>query len=238
MKYLIKSIFRKFGIVLNRLSPSTDPGLQLLKGLQKFDIDLVFDIGANTGQFSQSLRSMGYKKGIVSFEPLTDAYTQLTRNAQNDKKWQVHTRGAIGDFNGEISINVAGNSVSSSILPMLDVHISAAGESAYIASEMTPMQKLDSVASKYISKNNNLFVKIDTQGFEWQVLNGGYETIIKSRGLLLELSMLQLYDGQRLWRDIIDRLESEGFTLWAVQNGFTDLHSGRTLQIDAIFFRE
>lgn len=237
MKRFVKNIIRRFGFDLHRLRPITDPNFQILQGLQKFGIDLIFDIGANTGQFAQGLRSVGYRGGLVSFEPLSDAHAQLCRNAQSDKKWQVHDRGAIGDFDGEIEINIAGNSVSSSVLPMLDAHSSAAAGSAYIASETTPIRTLDSVAPRYISAKTNVFVKIDTQGFEWQVLDGGFKTVKDARGLLLELSLVPLYEGQRLWREIIDRLESEGFTLWAIQQGFTDPRDGRTLQVDAIFFR-
>jgi hypothetical protein len=56
-------------------------------------------------------------------------------------------------------------------------------------------------------------------------------------GLLCELSLVPLYDGQRLWLEIIRRLEDEGFTLWSIHRGFTDPRDGRTLQVDALFFR-
>lgn len=237
MKLFIKSLIRRCGFDLHRLSPTGNPAFQLLQGLQKFHVDLVLDIGANTGQFVQEMRSVGYAGKVVSFEPLSDAHLQLTRNASSDGKWQIHDRGAIGDTEGVIKINIAGNSQSSSILPMMDAHSSAAVDSAYIASETTPIRTLDTVAPSYLNAAKNLFIKIDTQGYEWQVLNGGPETLKLARGLLLELSLLPLYDGQRLWRQIIDRLESEGFTLWALQKGFTDPRDGRTLQMDAIFFR-
>jgi hypothetical protein len=54
----------------------------------------------------------------------------------------------------------------------------------------------------------------------------------------LELSLVPLYEGQRLWRDVIDRMEAEDFSLWAIQKGFTDSRTGRSLQVDAIFLRE
>jgi hypothetical protein len=57
------------------------------------------------------------------------------------------------------------------------------------------------------------------------------------RGVLCELSLIHLYEGQHLWEEIIGRLIQEGFTLWALQQGFIDSRNGRTLQMDAIFFR-
>jgi len=237
MKRIVKNIIRSAGFELHRLYPTSSPSYQLLLGLNKFQIDVVFDIGANTGQFAQELRDIGYSGRIVSFEPLSDAHAKLSQTAHGDRKWDVYKRGAIGDFNGETEINISGNSVSSSLLPMLNTHSSAEIESSYISSELTPIRTLDIVAPPYIKEAGNLFIKIDTQGFEWQVFDGGKETLKNVKGLLVELSLIPLYEGQRLWREVIDRLTLEGFTLWAIQKGFTDVRDGRTFQIDVIFFR-
>jgi len=237
LKKQIKRGMHKAGFDLHRLSPHSNPAFQLLKGLERFGVDLVFDVGANTGQFASELRSIGFKGQIVSFEPLPEAYQTLTATAARDPGWTVHRRAAIGDFDGEIEINIAGNSVSSSVLPMLDSHSSAAEGSAYIGSERVPIYRLDSVARTYIRDPSRYFVKIDTQGFEWQVLAGGRETLGPAKGVLCELSLVPLYEGQRVWMDLLHRLEAEGFTLWSIQKGFTDPRDGRTLQIDAIFFR-
>ena len=230
MKRLIKKIFRTAGFEVHR-QPT------IVKSLNIFKIDLVLDIGANIGQYALELRDVGYSGKIVSFEPLSDAHLLLSKAASKDGNWTVFDRCAIGDINGEITINISGNSVSSSILPMLETHRLAAVDSAYISKELTPIHTLDIVAPRYIAEARNYFIKIDTQGFEWQVLEGAAETIKHARGIMLELSLEPLYQGQRLWREIIDFLISKGFTLWAIQKGFTDQNNGRSLQIDIIFFR-
>jgi FkbM family methyltransferase len=209
---------------------------QLLKGFDRFGIDLVFDVGANAGQFAQQLRTSGFKGLIVSFEPLSDAHRRLSEAASKDPFWLVHERSALGDRNGETQVNIAGNSVSSSLLRMTPTHSDAAPGSAYIGSEPAELATLDSVAPLYLDRGTRPFLKIDTQGFEWQVLAGARETLPKMQGLLCELSFVTLYEGQHLWREMIDYLESAGFTLWGLQPGFMDQH-GRNLQVDAIFFR-
>lgn len=237
LKNLIKRALHSVGLELKRLSPSSNPQFQLLKNLEVVGVDLVFDIGANVGQFAQSLRSVGYTGGIVSFEPLSTAHKTLCKKASSDPRWSVHPRTAVGDTDGAVEINIAGNSVSSSLLPMLDSHSGAAANSGYVASELTPIARLDTVAPQYLSPNSKYFLKIDTQGFEWAVLNGAAETLKEAAGVLCELSLVPLYEGQYLWRDVVGRLEEHGFTLWAIQQGFTDPHNGRSLQIDAIFLR-
>ena len=238
MKKIIKKILRAVGWDLHRLSPSSNPSRQLLATLNHVHADVVFDIGANVGQFAQELRSAGFSGETVSFEPLSSAHAILRKAAQVDPKWHIHPRTAVGNQDGEIEINIAGNSVSSSVLPMLDAHSSAAVGSAYVASERTPLIRLDSVAPKYLSARARLFIKIDTQGFESQVLDGAAETLKRAQGVLLELSLVPLYEGQSLWLEMIQRMADKGFTLWAIQKGFTDSRTGRSLQVDGIFLRQ
>ena len=99
------------------------------------------------------------------------------------------------------------------------------------------MVRLDAVGPMYLADSRRAFLKIDTQGYEWQVLDGACETMSQMQGVLCELSLVPLYEGQRLWMDMIQRLEREGFALWSIQPGFMDPRDGRTLQVDAVFFR-
>lgn len=241
MQHLVRKIINNLGWDLHRLTPVTpanNPSAQLLAALDHVHADVVFDVGANVGQFAQGLRSDGFAGRIISFEPLTSAHATLIKASQADSAWQIHPRAAVGDRDGEVDINIAGNSVSSSVLQMLDAHSSAASGSAYVATERTPMIHLDSVAPSYLKTNSRLFIKIDTQGYEWQVLDGATEILKDARGVLLELSLISLYEGQKLWLELIQRMEIEGFTLWAIQKGFTDPRTGRSLQVDGIFLRQ
>jgi len=237
IKTQIRKTLRIFSLELSRYRPSNSHGAQLAKALELAGINLVFDIGANEGQFASEIREYGYTGKIVSYEPLSSARKKLLELASADPNWEVHDQSAIGDQAGEIEIHIAGNSVSSSVLPMLESHSSAAVGSAYIDSERVPIAKLDSVAKHYMTPESKLFIKIDTQGFEWQVLDGANETFQQARGVLCELSLVPLYDGQRLWRDIVDRLDAEGFMLWALLKGFTDPRTGQSLQMDGIFLK-
>ena len=119
----------------------------------------------------------------------------------------------------------------------LAMTIFVVGAGAYIGSEKVAITQLDSVVSDYITPSSRTFIKIDTQGFEWQVLDGASETLKNAQGVLCEMSLVPLYEGQKLWMEMLKRLESEGFTLWAIQRGFTDPRDGRSLQMDAIFYR-
>ncbi len=242
-KKIIKSILRNvFGLEVFwtrnfPLSAAQQDAIKLVSSLREFDIDLIMDIGANTGQFASEIRQYGYAGRIVSFEPLSQAHSELLQASAGDPMWDTYLRCALGDQDGEVDINIARNSESSSILSMLESHRNAAPETAYLGKEVVPIKTLDAVADQYLKDASAPFLKIDTQGFEWQVLDGARKTLPHIKGILVELSLIPLYDGQHLWREVIDRLEAEGFTLWAFKPVFFDKATGRTLQVDGVFFR-
>lgn len=236
-KKLAKTAFRRAGLDVRHHHPATDPLHLRSQAFASFGIDVVFDIGANTGQFGQELRDCGYTGRIISFEPLSSAHAQLSQAAHNDPAWTVAPRSAVGDQVGTIEINISGNSVSSSILPMKDLHTSASATSAYRGREETAITTVDAVAGDYLRESDTLLLKIDTQGFEWQVLDGAAATLKRTKAVLCELSLVPLYEGQRLWGDLMARLEAEGFTFWSMERGFTDPRNGRLLQVDGLFVR-
>lgn len=235
---LVRKAFRACGLDLTRLRPEEDDKARVVSMLRRHGIDMVLDVGANKGQFGRGLREHGFRGYIVSFEPLGAAHMALEEASRGDARWYVAPRMAIGAESGEIWINVAGNSVSSSILPMLERHSAAAPTSSYVGIEPVPMMTLDDAARPYLDGFGAVFVKIDTQGYESAVLDGAGAILAMARGVQLELSSTPLYQGQELIHSLLERLYSIGFSLWMVSPAFTDPATRRQLQVDATLFRE
>ncbi len=225
------------GLKLVRRNAATDPEKQLSAGLRCHGVTLVFDVGANKGQFASRLFKAGYQGRIVSIEPLSDAHAKLAIAAHNNSNWIVAERCVIGERAGETTINVSKNSVSSSVMPILDLSMEMVADTGYVAAEKVSMRTLDSIAERFVSPGEVVFVKMDTQGFEWNVIEGGLNTLANAVGVLCEVSLVPLYEGQRLWSDVTTRLETLGFRLWAMQPEFSDPKTGRALQMNALFFR-
>ena len=138
-----------------------------------------------------------------------------------------------------ITLNLSRNSYSSSALPMLDAHVEAAPDSVYIGSERVTLAPLDAAARPYLGAGgDSIYLKIDVQGAEADVLAGAASLLQSVRGVQLELSLVPLYEGETRYRDMLDRMDGLGFDLHAVVPGFTDERSGRLLQMDGIFFRK
>jgi FkbM family methyltransferase len=235
---VIKIFARQFGIELRRYDPAQSEVARLVAVMLHHGVDLVLDVGANEGTYAKMLRDGGYTGGLISFEPLEAAHRALNVAAAGDAAWVVAPRVAVGHVDGEIEINVAGNSTSSSILAMKEAHRQAAPASSYVARERVKLIKLDSYVHPMLQDVRAPFLKIDTQGYEASVLDGAESTLNRVAGVQIELSLIALYEGQALYLELIQRLLQKGFVLWGISPGFVDKRTGRLLQFDGIFFRE
>jgi len=235
-----KRFLRKVGYDVNKYVAedySHRPAERRLQLLQHFNINLVFDIGANTGQYASELRKMGYSGKIISFEPLSSAYKQLRALAKDDTLWET-TQSALGDFDGATEINIAANSQSSSILEMLPAHIQAAPNASYIGKEEIVISRLDTILEAFMEETENLFIKIDAQGYEKKILDGAEGIIDKVKGVQVEASLVALYQGEYLIDEMILFMKNLGFTLMSIEPGFSSKETGQLLQADLIFFRQ
>jgi len=231
----LKKLLNRFGYDIKHLP--TDPQIRnKLYLLKKNNIDLIFDVGANLGQFARNMRDLGYKKEIVSFEPLPEAFNILSQNTVNDENWKI-VNIAIGNFDGEITMHIAKNSYSSSILDILPRHIESAPDSIFIDQIKVPIKKVDTIIDQYYEKGNNLLIKIDTQGYERQVFEGSLESLGKVRGFQIELSLTSLYRGETLIQEMIDLLRDYGFKIMHLEPGHQDYFTGEILQLEGIFYR-
>ncbi len=204
--------------------------------LQARDVDLVLDVGAADGGYARSLRSFGYTGDVVSFEPMTAPYARLSADAAQDPRWSTRCL-ALGAESGEATINVASNSTSSSLLPMLDAHVEAAPHVTYVGTETIAVSTLDAEASDLVATHRRPFLKIDTQGFERDVLAGGSAVLEACVGLQLELSLVPLYEGGMLVDEALTFAYDHGFRLVVIEQGYA-APTGEVLQIDGVFARD
>jgi|AntRauTorckE5430_2_1112549.scaffolds.fasta_scaffold01476_5 FkbM family methyltransferase len=231
----IQNILQKLNFQLKRY-PDSDIRRRL-KIIQSQSINTILDIGANTGQYGIYMRKYRYDQKIISFEPLSQAFKGLQSAALKDEKWEVYNY-ALGNEDSHATINVANNSSSSSILEMLPLHLKNAPHSKYIAQEAIEIKKLDSIFHSLYKKGDRVMLKIDTQGFEKQVIDGAKEALENVLIIQLEMSIVPLYKNEMLFVDMINYLNQIGFKLYSLENGFSDAKNGRLLQVDGVFVKK
>ena len=237
IKHELRKLLWKVGYDFCRFDPKFNSLARRKKLLESYAIDVVLDVGANTGQFAMQIRNdLGFAGRIVSFEPLTSAFEVVKKNSAGDPKCRV-INCALGDTDGKREINVAGNSYSSSLLNMLPTHVKAAPKSNYVGRESIDIKTLDSMINDFCSLEDNTYLKIDRQGFERQVIKGADNSLSRIASVQLEMSLTPLYQDGALFDELHSLLNGKGYSLVSIEPGFFDKNSGRLLQVDGIYHR-
>ncbi|MBA7558014.1 hypothetical protein ES705_50802 [subsurface metagenome] len=231
----LKNLFKMVGITIDRYPTGDLRRRKLL--FNYYRINLIFDVGANKGQYVSLLRQLGYKGRFVSFEPLEDAFTILKKKSFKDPNW-VALKYAVGESNSIGDINVSHNSVSSSFLDMLPIHTEESPESVYVNKETVDIISIDSIFNDYYNKTDNVLLKIDTQGFEKQVLKGAEKSFDYITGIQMEMCLSETYKDETPFIEMISYLAGFGFKLFSIEPGYFKKVSGQLYQADGIFFKE
>ena len=224
----LAQVARRYGLDVRESSKHPN----LVDFINDRNIDVVLDIGANAGQFGQKLRGFGYRDAIMSYEPVPSAFKQLERIAEADNKWTAHNF-AIGSESGELKLNISANSKFTSALSPKDNAQEVYGGIVADRVESVPVWTLDHVATEY---EGNILIKIDTQGFERQVIEGGKKTVARSKAVLMELPIIALYDNSWRLSEAIEYMDGLGFVPTQIDPvNFHPMDRQALVEIDCLF---
>jgi FkbM family methyltransferase len=189
--------------------------VHLSRLLKTFDINCVFDVGANTGQYAQELRELGYEGLILSFEPVSTTYFSLKDTAQGDPLWHTYPF-ALGAENTTLEINLyESDSQFNSFLPA-STHQKDLFTTGIVAdrTEVVEVKTLDSIytdVTQPIQGECRPLFKLDTQGFDLEVVKGGTRSLQHAIALQSELSFIPVYAGMPNYAQSLELFESLGF---------------------------
>lgn len=207
--------------------------------LTHLEIDCVFDVGANVGQYATMLRRhAGYKGRIISFEPIPEAAEEVRRKAKRDPAWTVE-QAALADEGGMRVFNVmAGSEFSSLSEPKSDEVGRFAQMNRPVRSIMVATETLADAYPRLKAQYGfrRPFLKMDTQGFDMSVLRGAGDIIREFAGFQSELSVRRIYEDATDFREALTYYQSLGFDLSAfVPNNAG--HFPALIEIDCIMVR-
>lgn len=235
MRNALNIVLRKLGFELERYSVSTSNHKLQQQLILNQHIDLVIDIGANTGQFCEKLRSIGFTGKMISFEPMSAPFEQLKLKASKDKNWEVHNY-ALGAEEKEAQINISANSYSSSLYESKKELIASVPSTKTVNKEVVKIKKLtDIVPVETLKSYKNIMLKIDVQGYEFNVLNGCMSVLPLIKLIQCEMSFTILYENGKLYNELIDFMKQANFSLYSLIPEFYDEKSGKLLEADGLF---
>lgn len=240
---LHRRISQLFGydlVHIKRNHPSLESHLTFLLGELKTDV--VFDVGANRGQFGTLLREIGYAGYILSFEPLSDAYQKLKQASAGDDKWHTY-HFALGSVSETTEINFTNASEYTSFLDPSEYGKEVRSSQVQITEkEIVEVRRLDDlfeeVTSKCAGTNQQFFLKMDTQGFDQEVFKGAEKSIEQIDGLQSEIAILPLYDGMPDYVESLVAFRKKGFELTGLFPVSRDEQSLILIEMDCVMRRK
>lgn len=198
MRQGLKSGLRR-ALVKRGISAGTAPRIESLdqhiRGLiDRYDIEVVLDIGANRGDYGRRLRrNVGFRGRIVSFEPDVTPFAVLAESAADDPLWEalpdalgreteiatLHVYRGHDDFNSLHGLTAFG----SEHYPL--------GRSEEVEVQV---KRLDDIATR-LPLDGALMIKVDTQGHDLEVLAGSLATLRRCQVLQVEAPLVHLYEN-------------------------------------------
>jgi FkbM family methyltransferase len=192
--------------------PTWDLSTHLATLFQQYQVDGVLDVGANHGQFHHFLRhEVRFRGWIVSFDAVSAAIADLRQQVRTDPKWVVYGC-ALGRAAGVMPMHVMSMDVFSSfrepnhqVVPHLaernTVHHVEHVSVRTLADVWPEIQKRCDITRPYL--------KLDTQGFDLEVLAGAGDALAAFNAAQTELSVRPIYQGApeyiealRVWADL------------------------------------
>jgi FkbM family methyltransferase len=186
--------------------------------LPQLGVSCVLDVGGHHGEYGLMLREVGYRGHIVSFEPTPSSFALLSEKCAADPKWSAHNF-ALGSEEGTLPINVtAAQDFVSFLQPDPERNPDFAAALAVTEVREVPVKRLRDVLDQVVAHVPRpvLFLKSDTQGFDFQVLDGLGPRIGELRGVQVELALQPLYQGMQGFQQSLAALAGYGFELYCL----------------------
>jgi FkbM family methyltransferase len=196
------------------------------------EFNVLFDIGSNRGQFALIARSLKSELELYCFEPQVNAFEILNKVFSKQDGFTSFNKG-VGSVEGRRAIFVARSDDSSSYLQPSQEQILLSRSSRISNTIETEIMVLDQFIH-IIRPKDLVFLKIDVQGFEYEVLLGGHNFLQHVEYIYCESSFVELYLGQKLFSEISCHLSEYGFV---VKGFFNEIYNsdGELIQADILF---
>jgi FkbM family methyltransferase len=202
MRRLLRKYFRRLGFQ-RKIAPD------FIDVINSLNIELLLDVGSNDGAYGREIRDAGYKGLIVSFEPNPYAYKRLIYKIRNDTNWVAHQY-ALGESEGEALLNISQNDVLSSFKSFTNFGKIHDGKIA--SKEVAKVLTIDKFLSEhtdYLLKN--IYLKIDTQGYEMEVLRGALNSLNSIKAVQAEIALIHTYLDEIDWLEFLFWMRSIKF---------------------------
>ncbi len=237
ISYYLKKLNSKKKVNLRESKEGLFENLDALNPfLRSLKLEMLIDVGASHGNFCSQIKKTNNGVHIFAFEPLRNAFNVLESKFKDDDSVRLYNF-ALGSSKGKVEFHENDYSFSSSLLKISDKHIS---EFPYTSKDKLIEIEVDCLDNIIQSSDikHPMMIKVDVQGFEQEVINGGRLLFSKADYVIIEVSFSELYSNQPLFDDINQLLNNLGLVYSGNLNQLVSVKDGHVLQADAIFIRK
>ncbi len=187
--------------------------VRLNRILTDLQIKTVIDVGANRGQYRDFLRDrVGFTGRIISFEPIPELAEQLTSRTRSDSDWHVRPV-ALGAETGRADLHIMSASVFSSFrMPAAAADVELNEMNSVVRTVRVPVMTLDEALPDDLDLRST-YVKLDTQGYDLEVMKGAPRTMSLVPALQTEVSYRPFYQETAGYQEAIAAFEQCGFAV-------------------------
>jgi FkbM family methyltransferase len=151
---------------------------------------VIFDIGANVGNYTCQLAHIHPNIDIFSFEPNPSTYTKLSANIAAFKNAQGFNLG-LGSEKGFLNMYTYADDLESEHASVYrDVLSELHSSNALVEKQVVIETIYDFCKGNRIEKID--FLKIDTEGFEYEVLKGAKDMLVNNRIPLIQFEFNEM----------------------------------------------
>tara|TARA_B100000787_G_scaffold162246_1_gene142767 strand:- start:2635 stop:3339 length:705 start_codon:yes stop_codon:yes gene_type:complete len=230
---ILKKIFNAFGYTFTKSKKTDDMNEIINLRLSLNPVDFLIDVGANYGDFA--LRHNKNFKKIYMIEPNKDLTEELSIKFNDRKKYKILNLGT-SDKNKDALLfktNDTGKTLSSIKKQTKKMKINFRN-TGIIASKKIKLKRLDTILDSIEIKNKKIFLKIDTQGNDFETLKGIGKYIKIIKYIKVELPSINLYKIKYKHWDILKFLEKNSFKPVFFEN-ISRTKEGELIEYDGFF---
>ena len=201
--------------ILKQIRPQWPQKAFLKRLLKALQVDCVFDVGANRGQYGMELRGLGYTGTIISFEPDEDVFRELATVSAGDRRWTVINL-ALGSERGTERLTVMESREFNSFRkPVEDETDAFKNWNKVVGTKEVLVETLSDImpALREEHRFTRPFLKMDTQGFDLEVFRGATSVLPEFIAMQSELSVVKIYEDVPPWQVALAEYQSAGFRL-------------------------
>jgi len=173
----------------------------------------------------------------VSFEPIRATHAILVERARRHGDWQAHNL-ALGSQDGEKEMNLYEGTVFNSFLSSSDFAAGRFGKAVERrGSERVQVRRLDHIFDECVAGIDapRVFLKLDTQGWDLEVLEGARGILDSVVGIQSELAVKHCYHGMTPYTRVLEKYESFGFELTGIFPVAFEPDGLRLVEVDCVF---